>query len=210
MLRYLCKLNQNTILRMARYGYILHQATDSTIGWMNEMECCRIFKESQYDTVTRPQRKTLFRQIVNNDEIIVPRLCHIVNGCTQLAVLLEYCDARNIRLVSVEDRIDTAGILYVGESDRNIVSAFKTLTSDVVKLKKENGEKPLHLPSNIQEKPRERKNKRDSRIIGMYLTGLNISDILRHNDIGKTTLFRILRRHGIPTDRIKRPETTAM
>lgn len=103
---------------------------------------------------------------------------------------------------------DVIDVIY--QSTRTALNVRDTYSSDVVALKKENGEKPLLLPSNAQEKPRERKNKRDSRIIGMYLTGLNIKDILRHNNIGKTTLFRILRRHGIPTDRIKRPETTAM
>lgn len=119
---------------MARYGYILHSAEDATVRDIEDSGCCRIFRESRYDTQTRPERRTLLRQIGNNDEIIVPRLCHIVNGCTNLAVLLEYCEARNIRLISIGDRIDTAGILYDGESDRNIVSAFKTLASDVADL----------------------------------------------------------------------------
>lgn len=187
---------------MARYGYILHSAEDATVRDIEDSGCCRIFRESRYDTRTRPERRTLLRQIGNNDEIIVPRLCHIVNGCTNLAVLLEYCEARNIRLISIEDRIDTAGILYDGESDRNIVSAFKTLTSDVAAIKKVIGEKPLQMQSPVQTSAREQKTKRDSRVISMYLTGLNTGEILRHNNISKTTLFRVLRKHGITTDRL--------
>lgn len=187
---------------MARYGYILHSAEDATVRDIEDSGCCRIFRESRYDTRTRPERRTLLRQIGNNDEIIVPRLCHIVNGCTNLAVLLEYCEARNIRLISIEDRIDTAGILYDGESDRNIVSAFKTLTSDVAAIKKGIGEKPLQTQSPIQTSARERRTQRDSRVISMYLSGLNTGEILRLNNISKTTLFRILRKHGIPTERL--------
>ncbi len=187
---------------MASYGYILHKANDSTVREIEEMGCCRTFIESRYDTQTRPQRRTLLQQIGDNDEIIVPRLCHIVNGCSGLAVLLEYCDARNIRLISVEERIDTAGILYDGESDRNLVSAFRTLAADVAAIKKENGEKPLQMPASVHTSTREQRNIRDRRVIGMYLAGLNTGDILRHNDIGKTTLFRILRKHGIPADRL--------
>lgn len=187
---------------MARYGYILHSAEDATVRDIEDSGCCRIFRESRYDTRTRPERRTLLRQIGNNDEIIVPRLCHIVNGCTNLAVLLEYCEVRNIRLISIGDRIDTAGILYDGESDRNIVSAFKTLTSDVAAIKKGIGEKPLQTQSPVQTSARERKTKRDSRVISMYLTGLNTGEILRLNNISKTTLFRVLRKHGITTDRL--------
>lgn len=187
---------------MARYGYILHSADDATVRNIEESGCCRIFRESRYDTQTRPERRTLLRQIGNNDEIIVPRLCHIINGCSNLAVLLEYCEARNIRLISIRDRIDTAGILYDGESDRNIVSAFKTLTSDVAAIKKENGEKPLQTQSQAQTSAKERRTQRDSRVISMYLTGLNTGEILRHNNISKTTLFRVLRKHGITTDRL--------
>lgn len=192
---------------MARYGYILHSAEDATVRDIEDSGCCRIFSESRYDTQTRPERRTLLRQIGNNDEIIVPRLCHIVNGCTQLAVLLEYCDVRNIRLISIEDRIDTAGILYDGESDSNMVKAFKTLASDVVAIKKDNGEEPLQMPATIQTKAVERKTKRNGRVISMYLTGLNTGEILRLNNISKTTLFRVLRKHGITTDRLgkKRP-----
>lgn len=192
---------------MARYGYILHSADDATVRNIEESGCCRIFRESRFDTMTRPQRKNLLRQIGDNDEIVVPRLCHVVNGCTQLAVFLEYCDVRNIRLVSVEDRIDTAGILYDDESDRNIVSAFKTLASDVADIKKGNGEKPLQTQSLVKTSAKERRTQRDSRVISMYLTGLNTGEILRLNNIGKTTLFRVLRKHGIPTERLgkKRP-----
>lgn len=192
---------------MARYGYILHSAEDATVRDIEDSGCCRIFSESRYDTQTRPERRTLLRQIGHNDEIIVPRLCHIVNGCANLAVLLEYCEARNIRLISIEDRIDTAGILYDGESDRNIVSAFKTLASDVADIKKGNGEKPLQTQSPVQTSARERRTQRDSRVISMYLTGLNTGEILRLNNISKTTLFRVLRKHGITTDRLgkKRP-----
>ena len=122
-------------------------------------------------------------------------------------MLLEYCEVRNIRLVSIGDRIDTAGILYDGESDRNIVSAFKTLASDVVDIKKGNGEKPLQTQSPVQTSAKERRTQRDSRVISMYLTGLNTGEILRLNNISKTTLFRVLRKHGIPTERLgkKRP-----
>lgn len=187
---------------MARYGYLLHEAKDTAMDAMETMGCCRIFRESPFDTTTRPQRKNLLRQIGDNDEIVVPRLCHVVNGCTQLAVFLEYCDIRNIRLISIEDRIDTAGILYDGESDRNMVSAFKTLVSDIVAIKKDNGEVPLQMPSSLNTTRREKKMQRDTQVIGMYLTGLNINDVLRLNNIGKSTLFRILRKHGIPTDRV--------
>lgn len=192
---------------MARYGYLLHEAKDTTMDAMVTMGCCRIFRESRFDIMTHPQRKNLLRQIGDNDEIVVPRLCHVVNGCTQLAVLLEYCDVRNIRLVSVEDRIDTAGILYDDESDRNIVSAFKTLASDVADIKKGNGEKPLQTQSPVKTSAKERRTQRNSRVISMYLTGLNTGEILRLNNISKTTLFRVLRKHGIPTERLgkKRP-----
>lgn len=117
-------------------------------------------------------------------------------------MLLEYCEARNIRLISIGDRIDTAGILYDGESDRNIVSAFKTLASDVADIKKGNGEKPLQMQSPVQTSAKERRTQRDSRVISMYLTGLNTGEILRLNSISKTTLFRVLRKHGIPTERL--------
>lgn len=187
---------------MARYGYILHSADDATVRNIEESGCCRIFRECRYDTRTRPERRTLLSQIGDNDEIIVPGLCHIVNGCSNLAVLLEYCEVRNIRLVSIGDRIDTAGILYDGESDRNIVSAFKTLASDVADIKKGNGEKPLQTQSPVQTSAKERRTQRDSRVISMYLTGLNTGEILRLNNISKTTLFRVLRKHGIPTVRL--------
>ena len=191
---------------MARYGYILHTANDATIMKIEEMDCCRIYREGRYDTLTRPQRRTLLGQIGNNDEIIVPRLCHIVNGNTGLAVLLEYCDLRNIRLISIEERVDTAGILYDGESDRNIVAAFKVLASDVAAIKRENGEKPIQMPVSVQTATRELKTQRDSRVISMYLAGLNTVDILRHSNISKTTLFRTLRKHGISTDSIEKKQ----
>ena len=60
---------------MARYGYLLHEAKDTTLDMMETMGCCRIFRESRFDTMPRPQRKNLLRQIGDNDEIVVPQLC---------------------------------------------------------------------------------------------------------------------------------------
>lgn len=82
------------------------------------------------------------------------------------------------------------------------MSAFKTLASDVADIKKGNGEKPLQTQSPVQTSAKERRTQRDSRVISMYLTGLNTGEILRLNNISKTTLFRVLRKHGIPTVRL--------
>ncbi len=192
---------------MAIYGYVLNEASDDTFKLMKDFGCCRIFKEAKYDELSRPQRRLLFKKLKAEDCIVIPRLSHLVRECANLSALLQFCHLRNIRLVSINDRIDTGGILFGEVSDRNLISAFRQFPFDVNSIKRELGEEKLHEVSTTN-RAKEKRMKRDEQVINMYLSGLTVEDIRKVMSVGKTTLYRILKMNNIACQRSGYVKTT--
>ena len=185
---------------MATYGYVLSATSDETLQLMKDFGCCRIFMEAKYDELSRPQRRLMFRKLTSGDCIMIPRLSHLVRACTHLSALLQYCHLREIRLVSVHDRIDTGGVLFGEVSDRNLISAFRQFPFDVNFIKTEIGEEKQQ-EVRISTQAKEKRMKRDEQVINMYLSGLTVEDIRKVTGVGKTTLYRILKLSNVACER---------
>lgn len=177
---------------MATYGYIFDSATDSTLQMMTEIGCCRIFRDSSDNGGFRPQRRILVQKLQAGDIIVVPRLSHIVEGCVNLSALLQLCHLKNLRLISVDEHIDTEDRLYRKESENNLLKAIREFPFEK--------RKPRSAPA--PEIDKEERLRRNERVINMYLSGFSTEDIQRVAGVGKSTLYRILRQNGIPRQRI--------
>lgn len=185
---------------MANYGYILHSASDKTKAHIEAFVCCRIYNEDRCDESCRPLRRHMVNQIQPGDCIVTPKLTHLAKGCIQLSALLRMCHVRNVRLVAIEDEIDTGGELYPECSDKNLVSAFREFPYDFVDLKAEI-QKQSHRSADKDIHRKATRMKRDEQAINMYLSGINLDDILRATGMGMSTLYRILRNNGIKRNR---------
>lgn len=183
---------------MATMGYVLNMASEATLDAMSALGCCRIFTEDRHDDTSRPKRRLIIKKLRPGDCLVTPRLCHTVDNCAQLSALLQMCDINDIRVVAIEDRIDTGGVLYQDESNGNLITVFRQLPYQVVELKKGFGE----LPRPYAAKSYKDRLKRDELVINMYLSGLSIEDIQRVAGVGRTTLYRVLRLYDISRDRL--------
>lgn len=177
---------------MATYGYIFDSATDSTLQMMTEIGCCRIYKDSSDNGGFRPKRRIMIQKLQAGDCIVVPRLSQLVDGCVNLAALLQMCHLRGVRLISAEERIDTEERLYGKETASNLLKAIREFP--FVKRK------PRSAP--VPKSAKEERMQRDERVINMYLSGFSTEDIQRVAGVGKSTLYRILRQNDIPRQRI--------
>lgn len=193
---------------MDKIGYIFNSTTGDACNWMNNYGCSRIMIDSAANETTRPQRRITIRKIKRGDELVVERISKTVRDCREFSVLLELCNLRNIRLISIEDRIDTAGKLFACSPAEGIIRVMAQLPFEVHRLKQEIGQQPLHdkgLPASPRQ---EKRMQRDEKVINMYLAGYSVTDIMEHTGVSQTSLFRILRHNNIPRDRhVKLPST---
>lgn len=189
---------------MATTGYILHTATQDTLDMMGSLGCRRIYREDRLDECSRPKRRMMMKELRQGDTIVVPGISHLVRNCANLSALLQLCHGSGIRIVSINDRVDTGGMIYREESDRNLITVFRQLPYDIAALRQSIGETRVHAPAHSGDS----KTRRDETVINMYISGLSAEDIQRVAGVSKRTMYRILQRNNIACDRAGRKRVT--
>lgn len=189
------------IMTMAIYGYILGTASEEVFQKMKDLGCCRVFVEAGYDEMSRPKRRQLLKLIEEGDTIIIPRFCHITSRCSGLSAFLNICRIKQLRLVSVEDQVDTAGTLFGQSSEANLLKTIRSFPVDVADMKTRLGNKPIKI---IRTTPaaKAKRMKRDEQVINLYLSGISLEDIKKATGIGTSTLYNILHNSNISCRRL--------
>lgn len=165
---------------------------------MQDYGCELIYHDGAATERRRPQLRQALLDLNTGDEFIVAKLSHTVHGSQSLNVLLEFCRLKQVRLVSVEDKLDTADELFPDKSTAVLLNIMGSLPHEAIALRSKMQRK-LPQPNNSpRSKVREEKLTRDITAINMYLSGHNIAAIARYMGINKRTLFRIIKRNNIP------------
>ena len=163
--------------------------------------CSRILVDQAHNERSRPQRKLMLRTISIGDELVLEKISKTIRSVRDFPLLLELCRLRNVRLISIEDKIDTAGKLFGDTSEANILKVISQLPIEVHRMRRS-----LSLPHRLRRKQLRttkamERLQREAKIINMYLSGFTIDAIMEHNKVALTTLFRILRNNNIPRNR---------
>lgn len=101
---------------MAKVGYIMatsqYDKLEEDRKWMNEFGCVRIIEESDDNERHRPLWKQLMAALQRGDELVIPKFSNALRGSRELAIFLEFCRVKVIRIISIHDRIDSSNILF--------------------------------------------------------------------------------------------------
>lgn len=60
----------------------------------------------------RPMWKQLISSLERGDELVVSRFSNALRGTRELATFIEYCRVKVVRIISIQDRIDTFDELF--------------------------------------------------------------------------------------------------
>ena len=102
------------------------------------------------------------------------QISHALRGIRKVGAFLNLCQQYNIRLISLEDQIDTSGELYQETSTRDVLATIERLSFEVmqfrrvVRLLKETHQWTLKAGQNLD---------REKTIVNMYNSGHFIDDI---------------------------------
>ena len=86
---------------MAKVGYVMNYAgyrANTDKEWMKRFGCNEIMEEQQ-DYELRTEWNKLLDRLNKGDELVVPKLSHVLRETRQLSYLLEYCRLKEIRLI---------------------------------------------------------------------------------------------------------------
>lgn len=94
---------------MAKVGYIFNSEQYDTFtfdrAWMEKYGCCRIIEDSASQEKMRPEWKQLTDCLERGDELVISKFSNALRGVRELAMFLEFCRVKVIRIISIQDKI---------------------------------------------------------------------------------------------------------
>ena len=125
---------------MAKVGYIMatsqYDKLEEDRKWMNEFGCVRIIEESDDNERHRPLWKQLMAALQRGDELVIPKFSNALRGSRELAIFLEFCRVKVIRIISIHDRIDSSNILFPETKPSDVLVMMGSLPDEVLALRK--------------------------------------------------------------------------
>lgn len=200
----------NQYILMAKIGYIFNTAhcdeLDKDRKWMESYGCTLIMEEDSEHEVLRPRWKQLMANLERGDELILSKFSNAVRGCRELSAMIEFCRIKVVRIISINDKIDSKGELFPETSVSQILEAFGSLPEEVVALRKANARKKqnnkhMRIPKSAVAQSKE---DREKTIVAMYNNGHSLDDIWEISGFkSKSSIFRILNKFGVELNRGK-------
>lgn len=191
---------------MAKVGYLYLADGYETIKedkeWMEEYGCCRIIEEKQEQEKLRPEWKELLLTLERGDEVVLSKFSNALRGSRELSFFLELCRVKVVRVISINDRIDSKDLLFPETKPSDVLEVIGSLPAEIAVLKKSSS----HLLNLKQVKSRtsstKKRQARETNIINMYNGGHSIDDIWHKSGFkSRSSVFRILKKYGVTLNR---------
>lgn len=190
---------------MAKVGYVMNYAgyrANTDKEWMKRFGCNEIMEEQQ-DYELRTEWNELLDRLNKGDELVVPKLSHVLRETRQLSYLLEYCRLKEIRLISIHDRIDSGNELFPETQMSDILNVVALLPKEAFDIRKSSDavrkvKSRMRTLSPVDYNRIERK----EFVVNMYKSGHLINEIWKASGFrSRSSVFRVLKEAGITLNR---------
>ena len=190
---------------MAKVGYVMNYAgyrANTDKEWMKRFGCNEIMEEQQ-DYELRTEWNKLLDRLNKGDELVVPKLSHVLRETRQLSYLLEYCRLKEIRLISIHDRIDSGNELFPETQMSDILNVVALLPKEAFDIRKSSDavrkvKSRMRTLSPVDYNRIERK----EFVVNMYKSGHLINEIWKASGFrSRSSVFRVLKEAGIILNR---------
>ena len=190
---------------MAKVGYVMNYAgyrANTDKEWMKRFGCNEIMEEQQ-DYELRTEWNKLLDRLNKGDELVVPKLSHVLRETRQLSYLLEYCRLKEIRLISIHDRIDSGNELFPETQMSDILNVVALLPKEAFDIRKSSDavrkvKSRMRTLSPVDYNRIERK----EFVVNMYKSGHLIKEIWKASGFrSRSSVFRVLKEAGITLNR---------
>ena len=118
-------------------------------AWMQQYGCVQVIEELSEHERLRPMWKQLISSLERGDELVVSRFSNALRGTRELATFIEYCRVKVVRIISIQDRIDTFDELFPDTKPSQVIRMFGSLSEECAVLRKASAH-IIHLQQNIR------------------------------------------------------------
>lgn len=182
------------------YGYARKSADDQNLGIqeeaLEEFGVDEILKESISGVAKNKELYNYIRQMKKGDTLVVTRMDRLGRNTKQLLETLEELEVRGVDLVIMDMEVDTR--TPMGKFYLTMTSAISQLERDRLKEKQMQGIALAKKEGRHLGRPRGWNKTALDEAIDMYLNDYPLDKIQDITKIGRTTLYRHLRKRGIP------------
>ncbi len=191
---------------MAKIGYIFladaYETVDADKEWMHTFGCMKIVEEKAEDEKLRPEWKALLMNLERGDELVISKFSNALRGSRELAFFLELCRIKVIRVISINDQIDSRDVVFSPKRTSEFLEIIGSLPAEVSTLRKASS----HIVRLQSTKPKTKailsRQERETTIVNMYNGGHSIDDIWSISGFkSRSSIFRILKKYGIALNR---------
>ena len=190
---------------MAKVGYVMNYAgyrANTDKEWMKRFGCNEIMEEQQ-DYELRTEWNKLLDRLNKGDELVVPKLSHVLRETRQLSYLLEYCRLKEIRLISIHDRIDSGNELFPETQMSDILNVVALLPKEAFDIRK-SSDAVRKVKSRMRTLSPVDYNRIEWKefVVNMYKSGHLINEIWKASGFrSRSSVFRVLKEAGITLNR---------
>ena len=198
---------------MAKIGYIMATAhydkLEEDRQWMQQYGCVKIVEENDADEKSRPLWKQLMIALERGDELVISKYSNAIRGARELAMFLEFCRVKVIRVISIHDRIDSKNELFPETKPSDVLLMIGSLPDEALVLRKSSEHVSKLQERMIVQLPqistaKEKRMDREKTVINLYASGHPIEEIWKASGFrSRSSVFRILNKHGIKLNRGK-------
>lgn len=198
---------------MAKIGYIMvtahYDKTEADRQWMQDYGCLQIIEEKDEDEKARPLWKQLMVALERGDELVISKFSNALRGSQELAIFLEFCRVKVIRIISIHDRIDSRNELFPETKPSDVLEMIGSLPDEALALRKASEHVTKLQERMIVTLPpvstsKKKRLEREKTVINLYAAGHPIDEIWRASGFhSRSSVFRILNKHGIKLNRGK-------
>ena len=182
---------------MCKTAYIFNKIGDETLAWIRNYGCEKILTDIGAHERNRPKLRQAIAELNSSDELIIGKLSNAVRGVLEMTLLLEICRLKGLRLISVEDKLDTGNELFQQTSSEALLTIMGQLPLEVNELRREVEVCKPDIEKAGKTNSKLEKVKRNVRVINMYLAGYSLQGISEQMKICRTSVYYILKRNGI-------------
>lgn len=205
--------NHIITLIMAKIGYIMatahYEKLEADREWMQEYGCVKVIEENDADEKNRPLWKQLMVALERGDELVISKFSNAIRGARELAMFLEFCRVKVIRVISIHDRIDSNNELFPETKPSDVLLMMGSLPDEALVLRKSSEHVSKLQERMIVQLPpvstsKERRMDREKTVINLYAAGHPIEEVWKASGFrSRSSVFRILNKHGIKLNRGK-------
>jgi DNA invertase Pin-like site-specific DNA recombinase len=182
------------------YGYARKSAEDQNLGiQIEELKnygVDELLKESITGVSKNKELYNYIRQMQKDDTLVVTRMDRLGRNTRQLLETLDEIELQGVHLVIMDMHVDTR--TPMGKFFLTVMSAVAELDRDRLKEKQMKGIALAKKEGRHLGRPRGWNQTGMDEAVDMYLNDYPLDKIQDITNIGRTTLYRELRKRGIP------------